>query len=115
MEKLGHRADTVGNGREALEALSRVDYDLVLMDGEMPEMDGYAATIELRRREQATGRHVPVIALTANAIESDRERCLGVGMDDYLSKPVRHTELAATLTRWLARAPQEMETVADRT
>jgi signal transduction histidine kinase/ligand-binding sensor domain-containing protein/DNA-binding response OmpR family regulator len=111
VEKLGHRADVVGNGREALEALARVEYDLVLMDGEMPEMDGYAATIELRRREQGTSRHVPVVALTANAIESDRERCLAVGMDDYLSKPVRHTELATMLTRWLTQTPQDAKTV----
>ena len=107
IEKLGHRADVVGSGREALEALERIEYDLVLMDGQMPNMDGYAATLELRLREQATARHVPVIALTANAIEGERERCLSVGMDDYLSKPVKHVDLAAKLDRWLPRASQE--------
>jgi CheY-like chemotaxis protein len=97
----------VANGREALEALARTEYDLVLMDGEMPEMDGCAATIELRRREHVTGRRVPVIALTANATTSDRERCLAVGMDGYLSKPVGHTELTAVLGQWLTRASLE--------
>jgi CheY-like chemotaxis protein len=113
-EKLGHRADVVGNGREALEALARIDYDLVLMDGQMPELDGYEATIELRRRELSTGRHVPVVALTANAIEGERERCLAAGMDDYLSKPVTHRDLASKLERWLPSARTEPVAVAAR-
>jgi signal transduction histidine kinase/CheY-like chemotaxis protein len=101
VEKLGHHADVVGNGREALDALMRIGYDLVLMDGQMPELDGYEATVELRRREQSTGRHVPIVALTANAIEGERQRCLSVGMDDYLSKPVKPTDIARVLERWL--------------
>jgi signal transduction histidine kinase/DNA-binding response OmpR family regulator len=111
VEKLGHRAHVVGSGREALEALARIEYDLVLMDGQMPDMDGYAAAVELRRREQFTGRHVPVIALTANAIEGERERCLAVGMDDYLSKPVKHTDIAAKLERWLKCVAEETDAV----
>jgi signal transduction histidine kinase/ligand-binding sensor domain-containing protein/DNA-binding response OmpR family regulator len=104
VEKLGHRAEVVGNGIEALAALERGGYDLVLMDCQMPEMDGYEATIELRKRESLTGRHVPVIAMTANAVEGDRERCVAVGMDDYIAKPVRYPDLAAMVQRWLEPA-----------
>ncbi|HEX2854464.1 MAG TPA: response regulator [Opitutaceae bacterium] len=101
VEKLGHRAEVVGNGIEALAALTRGGYDLVLMDCQMPEMDGYEATIELRKREAIAGGHVPVIAMTANAVEGDRERCVAVGMDDYIAKPVRYPDLAAMIQRWL--------------
>ena len=83
---------------------ARTAYDLVLMDGQMPEMDGYEATIELRRRE-GNGRRVPVIALTANAIEGERERCLSIGMDDFVTKPVKLTELSSVIARHLPRAP----------
>ena len=101
LELLGPRVELASDGAEALAALSRGTFDLVLMDCMMPGMDGYAATQELRRRETGSGRRTPVVALTANAMSGDRERCLAAGMDDYLSKPFRQEELRELLARWL--------------
>jgi PAS domain S-box-containing protein len=97
LEKRGHRVMVVDNGRQALAALERQAFDLVLMDLQMPELGGFEATRLLRARERAGGRRVPVIALTAHAMKGDRERCLAAGMDGYVSKPIRAPELFAEL------------------
>ncbi len=89
LEKRGHAVSVVGNGREAIEVLSRQPVDLVFMDVQMPEMDGLETTVAIRRAEQGTGRHVPIVAMTANAMSGDRECCLQAGMDGYLAKPLR--------------------------
>jgi PAS domain S-box-containing protein len=99
LEKAGHAVTVAANGREAVAALDREAFDVVLMDVQMPEMGGFEATAVIREREKASGRHVPIVAMTAHAMKGDRERCLLAGMDDYVSKPVRAQELHEALAR----------------
>ena len=101
LQVLGCNVETAGNGFEALKHVENTRFDLVFMDCQMPEMDGYAATGEIRRYERSGGSRLPVIALTANALEGDRERCLAAGMDDYLAKPYVRDQLIAMMQRWL--------------
>jgi signal transduction histidine kinase len=102
LEKLGCRVCCVGNGVEAIDAVGSGRYDLVLMDCQMPKMDGFEATLAIRTREDPQQR-IPIIALTASAMESDRARCLRAGMDDFMSKPIKREDLAEVLDKWLAR------------
>lgn len=103
LEKLGYQADVVGNGLDAVAALDSVPYDVVLMDCQMPKMDGYEATGRIRSMEQ--DKHTPIIALTAHTMKGDREKCLQAGMDDYLNKPFNAQALAAVIDKWLDGAP----------
>jgi CheY-like chemotaxis protein len=96
--QMGYRADVAGNGREAVEAVARQRYDVVLMDVQMPELDGLDATRQIRAGQPADGQP-RIIAMTANAMEGDREQCLAAGMDDYNSKPIRVAELVEALGR----------------
>ncbi|GJL65148.1 MAG: hypothetical protein NPIRA05_01190 [Nitrospirales bacterium] len=116
LERLGHRPDVVANGLEVIEALNRKSYDLILMDGQMPEMDGYEASRKIREMERDMGtqteetpmtRPIPIIALTANAMQGDREKCLAAGMDDYLAKPMKPDQLAHMLEKWLPKLEDE--------
>ncbi len=122
LKQLGYRADVVANGLEAIEAVIRQPYDLVLMDCQMPEMDGYDATRAIRARErqgeyhhwsgeqQQPVVHLPIIAMTANAMQGDRDKCLSSGMDDYVAKPIQVKQLAETLVRWMPQeCPEEIE------
>ena len=100
LKKLGYETQLAVNGREALQASSCGEFSLILMDCQMPEMDGFEATQEIRQQEQGTGKHIPIIAMTANAMQDDRQKCLQVGMDDYVSKPINPQKLKEILDRW---------------
>jgi CheY-like chemotaxis protein/HPt (histidine-containing phosphotransfer) domain-containing protein len=101
LEKVGYRADAVANGKEVLSAFGKGSYDLILMDVQMPEMDGFEATAAIRRKEREGGKHIPIIAMTAHAMKGDRERCLEAGMDDYLTKPIQPRSLTEVIGRWV--------------
>ncbi|MGA9773737.1 MAG: response regulator [Blastocatellia bacterium] len=112
LQMLGYIADAASNGLEALEALSKTAYDVVLMDCQMPEMDGYEATQEIRRRE-GQSRHTTIIAMTDNAVEANRERCFQSGMDDYIKKPARQEDLAAVLAHWTQATSAKLDATDD--
>jgi len=115
IEKRGHTATVVGNGREALVALETSSFDVVLMDVQMPEMDGFEATAEIRKREKLTGKHMPILAMTAHAMSGDRERCLAAGMDGYVSKPIRADELFREIDTYThPRGPGQPSTFPDQ-
>jgi two-component system, sensor histidine kinase and response regulator len=107
LEPHGHQVAVVNNGTQAIEAWEAHPFDLILMDVQMPEMDGLTATRTIRVRERRTGAHVPIVAMTAHAMKGDRERCLAAGMDAYLSKPVRAKELFATIEQLFVVSPSE--------
>jgi CheY-like chemotaxis protein len=102
LEKLGHSVVMACDGRVALDTLEREPFDLVLMDVQMPEMDGFEATNAIRAREKSTGAHIPIVAMTARAMSGDREKCLASGMDDYVSKPISLAELSSAVGRVMA-------------
>lgn len=106
LNRIGCQFDSAEHGQEALELLASGFYDAVLMDVQMPILDGIETTIRIRTREQHSGRHIPIIAMTANASDNDRVRCLRAGMDDYLSKPIGAEELARTLDKWMSKGQE---------
>jgi CheY-like chemotaxis protein/HPt (histidine-containing phosphotransfer) domain-containing protein len=106
LRKLGLKADAVANGAEAVKALETIPYDIVLMDVQMPELDGLEATRQIRTSKSVRNPNIPIVAMTANAMQGDCKKCLDVGMNDYLSKPVNIKSLAEKLQKWLAAKPQ---------
>ena len=102
-EKLGHAVVVANNGRQAIDKLNEQAFDVVFMDVQMPEMDGMTAAGEIRKQEQATGKHIPIVAMTAHAMKGDKEKCLAAGMDDYVSKPIRRKDLAEVIARIVER------------
>lgn len=109
VHNLGYASHVVSGGEAALDAMEKVSFDLILMDCQMPVLDGYETTKRLREREAATRQHIPIVAMTANALAGDEEKCLAAGMDDYLTKPIRLALLGRTLERWIPAAPRKAE------
>ena len=107
LERFGCRVDIAASGKEAVEMAGKFPYDVVFVDFQMPEMDGYEATALIRKREAAAGWRTPIIAMTANAMQGDREKCLAAGMDDYISKPVQRENLLRLLEQWLRLGSNE--------
>lgn len=125
LSKMGYRADTVGNGIEALQAIENVPYDLILMDCQMPDMDGYTASEKIRENEKLEGKNkrIPIVAMTAHALKGDREKCLESGMDDYISKPFDTKTLISTIEKYLGeneiaqsaeKKPEKQPNVAEK-
>jgi two-component system, sensor histidine kinase and response regulator len=106
LQRLGFAVEFATDGKKAVDMVAANRYDLVFMDCQMPVMDGYQATEQIRRTEPS-GRHVVIVAMTANAMQSDRQRCLDAGMDDYISKPINKAEVVAVLKRFLPAALPE--------
>jgi two-component system, sensor histidine kinase and response regulator len=106
LEKRGYKVTLARNGREALEAFEREPFDFVLMDVQMPEIDGFEATSAIREKEKSTGSHIPIIAMTAHALKGDQDRCLAAGMDGYISKPIRTSELFAVIEKLTAKTEE---------
>jgi two-component system, sensor histidine kinase and response regulator len=113
LEKKGHTVIVVNNGKEAIEALESHKYDLILMDVQMPVLDGMEATRLIREKEKTTGAHIPIIAMTAHAMKGDKELCLEAGMDDYISKPVKPEEIYAVINKTKAPTPQPVQNTGD--
>ncbi|MES2918623.1 MAG: PAS domain S-box protein [Pseudomonadota bacterium] len=107
LRRLGYQVDAVSNGREAVEACRRLPYDLILMDCDMPVMDGFEATRHIRALEAGSGRRVPIIAMTAAALQGDPERCIAAGMDEFMSKPLRLQQLSQVIQAWLRRTKRQ--------
>jgi CheY-like chemotaxis protein len=104
LEKFNMSVDIAATGREVLGMLEKGAYELVFMDCQMPEMDGYEATARIRQSEQDSGKHLPIIAMTANAMQGDREKCLSAGMDDYIAKPIRREAITEMLQKWAPKS-----------
>lgn len=113
LKHLGFKANAVSNGKEAIEALANTNYSLILMDCQMPEMDGFEATRQIRKMEIITGRHIPIIAMTAHAMQGDREKCIASGMDDYITKPVHAPRLQEMLQRWFPQTKSSFNRHSD--
>lgn len=112
LQRLGFKVDIANNGEEGVAKWASGDYDAIIMDCQMPVLDGYSATEQIRQREQEEGhlgrRRMPIIALTAHCMPYDRQKCLDSGMDDYLTKPVAVGDLGATLLRWISHPEPEL-------
>jgi two-component system sensor histidine kinase/response regulator len=111
LEKEGHRVTLASNGRQALAAIERENFDVVLMDVQMPEMDGFEATAAIRAQERDTGKRLPILAMTAHAMAGDRERCLAAGMDGYIAKPISASALIELLQQFSDAAQEKASPV----